>query len=210
MMVRALSDNGFVQPTNVLVESDSLEDLERFAEESGLPFPKTPPAISVLNFASDLEEVIRNDLWIHANAPIAHQSFDIERLRFVRQEETHNHIKLIRTGGKFGTMTYLLDGSRLLEIDADWGRYALLSKAKRNVLTYYRKDFALAVPASVPLPRILERAVALCTGLPGIIREMNGSTNRMIVYKGISKDFAGGIAKKIQQELLVSESRLEN
>jgi len=95
------------------------------------------------------------------------------------------------------------------EISRDWGRYAALANAGNNILMYDRKRFELAVPVTVPLPCLLARAAALCSGIPpySAISCKQRTSNippqhPYQVYSDVPPRVAGMIASKVNQKLL--------
>ncbi len=58
----------------------------------------------------------------------------------------------------------LWKGDECTEVDGDWGRYAALRDMGVNVVTYDSQQFALAVPSTIPLPRLIARGLTLCAG----------------------------------------------
>jgi len=95
------------------------------------------------------------------------------------------------------------------EIGRDWGRYAVLAHNGTNVLMYDKERFELAVPVTVPLPCLLARAAALCSGIPPYSAisciERIGSippNHPYQVYSDVPPKIAGMIASKTNQKLL--------
>jgi len=51
-------------------------------------------------------------------------------------------------------------------VDRNWGRYAVLAARESSVLHYDRRSGIVSVPRQVPLPKLLARGLALCSGRP--------------------------------------------
>src|SRR5262249_32630815 len=69
-----------------------------------------------------------------------------------------------------GVWSYrLVRGGSSAAVDHSWGRWMALSWASRFVLDYDSSTGLLRVPAKIPLPRLIARALVLCTGrAPGL------------------------------------------
>lgn len=59
---------------------------------------------------------------------------------------------------------WLWEDRRAAQVDREWGRYLILADRHTKILIYDKQRQRLAVPTTVPLPRLLARAVTLCTG----------------------------------------------
>ena len=87
------------------------------------------------------------------------------------------------------------------------GRYLILKYTDTNVLLYDEKARILAVPSYVPLPRLLARAVAMCSGRlsqKAMIKKNISKTEKEISYEmylGVTNKIADLVAKKVGQQL---------
>lgn len=93
-------------------------------------------------------------------------------------------------------------------VGRDWGRYVFLAEAGLNILLYDEKLQKLAVPVTVPLPCILARAVALCTGVAPLLATTCSKRigavppeHSVQVYSGITQVIAKIVASKLFQKL---------
>jgi hypothetical protein len=96
------------------------------------------------------------------------KDFDLRTLRFRFEPADDDSFRLTRyVNPTKGTYLHRLsrDGHYAI-VDCDWGRYAVLGEHGRNVLFYDERQKALAVPSSAPLPKLLARSLALCSGYP--------------------------------------------
>lgn len=94
-------------------------------------------------------------------------------------------------------------------VGRDWGRYVVLAEAGLNILLYNEKLQKLAVPVTVPLPCILARVVALCTGTAPLLAttcpKRIGAVppeHSVQVYSGITQVIAKLVASKLCQKLI--------
>lgn len=77
----------------------------------------------------------------------------------------------------------------------DWGRWLALAAANERVLLYDARRQRLAVPSSVPLPRLLARAATLCSGRA----PYTDVVSRRNVYDSVPLSLAQLIARKCGQ-----------
>ena len=96
------------------------------------------------------------------------------------------------------------------EVIPDWGRYLLLKHTNVNVLFYDSKLSKLAVPLYVPLPNILAKSTALCSGLAPIQGKIASTSIRKIsanypinIYSTVPKPIADKIAEKLGCSLIL-------
>jgi hypothetical protein len=104
---------------------------------------------------------------------------------------------------------WLWNNGTAAPVDRDWGRYVFLAEACLNILLYDEKFQKLAVPVTVPLPCILARAVALCTGTAPMLATTCSKRigavppgHTVQVYSGIAPMIAKLVASKLGHELI--------
>ncbi|KUO74507.1 MAG: hypothetical protein APF77_18420 [Clostridia bacterium BRH_c25] len=101
------------------------------------------------------------------------------------------------------------------KVERDWGRYHLLNKLGKHILLYDDKKYVLAVPSYVPLPRLLTRALTLCSGhatyKQSLICDMYGLYKGLPVdiYKGVTVSMAELVASKVGQGLNIFTANFE-
>ena len=154
-------------PKRVAVQAEDVRELQAITSSLGIPFIETPSAWSLLHFAASIDDYLATLKW--ANAPELnwkHQTFEPNSLQFKTIKETDTNIRLSRYShpSRNTQSYYLWQDGMCTETDLDWGRYALLKALRRNVLIYDKRRFTMAVPTSANLPRLLERALTLCSG----------------------------------------------
>lgn len=154
-------------PKRVAVQAEDVRELEAIASSLGIPFIETPSAWSLLHFASSIDDYLATLKW--ANVPELdwkRETFEPSSLQFKTIEKTDTNIRISRYNhpSRNTKTCYFWQDERCTEIDLDWGRYAILKALRRNVLIYDKRRFTMAVPASANLPRLLERALTLCSG----------------------------------------------
>ena len=200
-------------PARIECEADSIEVLRRFASTMGLPYREYPPALSVAAASGSLREYLRLCEW--RSGPELNWSrwdFDPRRVRFVEAGQARDDPRLTRYEGGFLGRRYLLwHYDQFAETDPFWGRYAIFSLTERAVLAYDDASLAAYVPRDAPLPRLLARAFALCSGEPGrpTTYQVQGiETSRFLLYSRVPPDVYNAVAQKMmQREFLPSPRR---
>ncbi len=84
-------------------------------------------------------------------------------------------------------------------IDPEWGRYFILYKLGKNVLFFDEKARSLAVPISVPLPRLINKALTLMSGYVPDPKIINGNTYE--VYRNLIPSLTYNIFSQLGQSI---------
>jgi hypothetical protein len=104
----------------------------------------------------------------------------------------------------------LRENDRAAEVNRDWGRYMVLSQERKQVVLYNDKMQKLIVPVTVPLPCLLARGVALCTGVPPKITTVSAKVgdippnHPVYVYSGVPRIIAELVTDKLGQQIIYS------
>ena len=202
-------DDYVLAPLRVVVESDYVKDLADFSDSIRVKFENEPAAWSVINFSSSLGQYIATLSWSRRrdlNWP--RTDFSLDTLTYRRTQWQNGEMRLSRYVDPTRNVDlYLLwKGDECTEVDRDWGRYAALQLAGLNVVQYDVDKFEFAIPSSVPLPKLIARALTLCSGLlptvtPSTSECSSISSYSTNVYKGIPPAVAELAATKIGQTL---------
>lgn len=201
-------------PCRVALEADTDEHLRSLAEATGFGYSPTPPSWTILHFAGSIAEYMQTCSWEQVRElGWERKTFDRGRLFFVPGDlklagsELKSYSDPVR-----GTSVHRLwDGDQSANVDRDWGRYEILRRHARSVLVYDVRHCRLAVPSTVPLPKLLARAAGLCSGYaPGRIFGANlpldcGPSLVFDVYRGVPQGTAERIAEKVGQSMIRHE-----
>ncbi|MEZ2317974.1 MAG: hypothetical protein ACBR15_03090 [Microcoleus sp.] len=197
-------------PKRVAVqEAEDVSELEAIASALGIPFIETPSAWSLLHFSASIDDYLATLKWSNdSELNWKRETFEPNSLQFKTLEKTETNIRISRySHPSRNTQSYYFwqDGI-CSEIDLDWGRYAILKALRRNVLIYDKRRFTMAVPASANLPRLLERALTLCSGYAATYVKKLPSTYPQIqgfnLFTAIPPQIAEMTAAKLGQTLL--------
>ncbi|WP_293123710.1 hypothetical protein [Microcoleus sp. bin38.metabat.b11b12b14.051] len=195
-------------PKRVAVQAEDVRELEAICNSLKIPFIETPSAWSVLHFSASIDDYLATIQWSkEPELNWQNKTFNPIYLQFESIKETDYPIRL--TGYSHPSRNtksyYLWQDERCTEIDLDWGRYAVLKALRRSVLIYDKCRFTMAVPASANLPRILERALTLCSGyaakyekMPRVLPPIQGFN----LFTAVPPQIAEMTAAKLGQTLL--------
>ncbi len=197
-------------PARVVVAAGSIDRLALVASESGLSFTSVPPAWELLHVSASLADYTTSLDWTITD------ELNWQRRDFNHglQHFAHPGIENVECRYRLSAYTNPVDGQRVhllwdttsekaARVDRDWGRYLLLQETGRNVLHYDSQRACFAAPINMPLPRLMARASALCSGYaPKIVEpriEPGGGPLRL--YQGVPDSVASAIAGLLGQEL---------
>jgi hypothetical protein len=95
------------------------------------------------------------------------------------------------------------------------GRYAVLREAGASAVAYDESTGEVAVPQGVPLPPLLARACALCTGYAprtvprSVVSSSLTGHSKLTVYGGVPPDVLATVAAKAGQAAKVGRLSVE-
>ena len=155
-------------PAAVFIEAIDRNTLTGVAEAAQINCKLDIPACwALVNFSLGIEDVVRG-LSFESRADLNwyKETFSVMNLRFLKYNNKLPGELIAYTNPTDQQRYHLIwEDKRASEVDRDWGRYIILAKHGERILLYDQRRHLLAVPSSVPLPRILARAAALCSGL---------------------------------------------
>lgn len=199
-----------LEPARVIIQADYAKDIAGFACKLGIKFEKEPPAWLTLNFSASVDEYERTLRWsVMRELNWLRKDFSFDSLSYAGLQRQGDGVRLSRYANPVNNLPqYLIwkDG-QCAEVDRDWGRYLALREAGVQVITYDPQRFLFAVPKSVPLPRLVARALTLCSGyLPRFIKAGGGTLTGsnwmgLAVYQDVPPQVAQLAATKLGQEM---------
>ena len=202
-------------PSALQIHATNNDILKKIANQAGIDCDLTTPAAWNLAQMSINLDGIEKELNYEKQAePEWHKrTFSTERLVFSGYETSQENKRLTEYRHPVTKQLYhwIWNGDDAAQISRDWGRYMILAKHGRSILMYDDKQFRLAVPVTVPLPCLLARAAALCSGIVPAdtlsFREKTGSIPPMHplqIYSCVPPEIARLIANKLEQKLIVT------
>jgi hypothetical protein len=199
-------------PHKITISGSTDALLADYAKAVGLAFSQIPPAWSLAQLSVSLEEVIQALKWDNTpelNWPRA--DFDPEYNCFRGVADSRPAFRLTRYLDPIRNTFrhYVWDGDLCSRIDADWGRYFALQRADFSVIYFDRRLNLFAAPRTVPLPRLLARSVALCSGSVAhpLCSRLGKRNLDYVVYELVPETVAELVASKTGQDII--ECRLE-
>lgn len=173
--------------------------LAKMAEQAGLHF-QPDASLAILSHLppcdppkATVELPVGSDWIIH--------EFDSTELRW-RKADRHNvnasRLGLFRFMHRFQRPTYFLRrGGQTHKLPRAVGLYIVLKRSRRPLLRYYAAAQSLCLPAICRPPRLMERALVLCSGLPPTYDPATAS----LTYADVPQDIARLAAELLRQPL---------
>jgi hypothetical protein len=199
--------HGTAIPSRICVTGPTETEIKRFAEEASLPFEATPPAWKFVHCGADLDSCIDSLVWTEGpELNWRRMDFDPEYCRFRENSSSGELLRLSRYLDPIRNIFRyrLWKQNTWASVDLDWGRYAVLREHGFDVLFYDRKHHIMLIPSAAPIPRLLERALGLCSGLAPLFlsSEKQSSSRRTYdAFKLIPLSIAELICKSVGQGL---------
>jgi len=156
-------------PRALFLESEDISNLRSTAHAVGIQFSPKPPAWLLAQGSADIDSYLSARSWRHEPEPaLSSSEFALTSMRFESQcKRQQSGLRLLRYfPRRLPSYVELRDGECATRTDRDWGVYAVLRAHGQNCLVHDIRGKVVAVPAAAPLPRLLGRALALCSGLP--------------------------------------------
>jgi hypothetical protein len=194
-------------PACISLVAETIGDRMVFARAERLDCAEIPAAWSILYSAGSMDEYLGTLATEDLNSlNWEREDFDPTAL-FFRKSPRNDTVMLSRYThpARRTRLCVLRQAGVTARVDPDWGRYAVMRALARNVLAYDAEAFALAIPITMPLPKLLARSLCLCSGLlPLEVAGIHwpGSTVKARVYRRVPLSMAELIAKKLQQQLV--------
>jgi hypothetical protein len=216
--VMSQSSRSLYAPSRVEAEGVTHESLRQLASIVGVPYASLPPAWTIAEFSGGVGEYCDALAW----SPLPELTweradFDTGLLRFLPPSEESEEMRLSRyqDPARPRFLYRLYKDGLGVEVDAEWGRYAVVREVNVSAVAYDESTGEVAVPQSVPLPPLLARACALCTGYaPRTIPRSAASSDlpgrsRLTVYDGVPPDVLATVAAKAGQAAKVGRLSVE-
>jgi hypothetical protein len=193
-------------PQRVVASAETDAVMAAYSESIGVLFGKTPPAWSFAQLSAGLDDIVRGLKWEKTpqlNWRMA--DFDPEYNCFRQPVVERAEFRLTRyldpTRNIF--RYYIWNGDSCTGIDPEWGRYFVLQKTGFSALYFDRGSNFFAIPKTVPLPRLLRRAITLCSGSIGQRLPSCSATSNLdfVVFQSVPTTIAELVAKKVGQDL---------
>ena len=194
-------------PTRVELRAEDGTWIKSVADKVGAQYVETTPARLLSQVSISLSDYLQRVMWSNdRELNWFCEDFDIERLQFRVPRETRPGQRLSRYRNPRTTIWHyrLWQGTQSAEVDADWGRYAILATTNQRVLQYSPETRNAFIPLGAPLPTLLARAFGLCSGYcPTVAEEVQSNTlGRHLRFTGVPPSVFNKVAAKLDQAAL--------
>lgn len=201
-------------PDRLQITADSQEQLEQIATAVNATFVEAPPAQQLLEFSYDLSQYLASRVWeTTRELNWAAKYYHAPRLSFHAGRPEAPRVLAQYANPYSGFPVHeLLDGVRHAAVGRDWGRFAVLQACGRNVVGFAEYALGsdrgdLVLPFGAPLPRLMARAAAACSGKPPLyitaatVEAPATDWRGYYVFSDVRRDIAEGICVKLGQRL---------
>jgi len=188
-----------------LLDADYLDAVKDISKILGVPVTSQPASWELACASSSVSKFEQTLRW-DSNFPVPDEAhhFSPETLRF--EDGYDRGLRLARwkeaTTGKI--VHALRDGTRVAFLDGpEWGRHVELSALGASSLRYDIKHKIFAVRATCPPPRIIARALCLCSGLlPQVKQSQVGGLKALwLAFGNVPLPMARMVSEKLGQEV---------
>jgi hypothetical protein len=192
-------------PSRVTVRSHDIENLKFFCREAGLVIEAEPPCWKLATFSADIDTYTTSLKWVEGHE-LNWKSWQFEpeycEFRSARSESGASRLMRYLDPVRNIFRYRLWRETRYANVDADWGRYIVLRESGFNVLFYDQMHHILAIPRNAYLPRLLQRAVGLCSGMmPFTYNVRSNDRKAMDLFQSVPPKVAEIISHKVGQSL---------
>lgn len=199
-------------PTRFEVTARSEALLSAFAEEIGVYYTPDPPAWRLATASCGLHEYIQTLDWSpYSDLNWPCREFDSDRLAFgpitkqPRSEPDRSRPRLLSYQHPAGwaRRNRLTWGGKMTPIDSSWGRFLVIAASGKQVLRVDKRSGTVRTPRTVPLPRLLGRALTLASGESG--RTEPGPVCGDHIFAGVPASIIDVVVDKLAQESVSAE-----
>lgn len=196
-------------PTRIEVTARTDAELAGFADRLGVHYAPEPVAWLLASLSCSANEYIETLDWsseTELNWP--YREFDLDRLAFGAlgelprrpQDPSQPRLLSYEHPGGWARRDRLIWAGKTAAVDRSWGRYIVLAAAGRRVLGVDKRHGTVGVPRQLPLPKLLARALTLCSGEPP--RAARGTGLGEHVYSGVPAAIIDAVADKLTRDVV--------
>jgi hypothetical protein len=189
----------------IAVEATDEALLQHVAERVGIKFVGHPPAWQLLTVSASVDDYEGSLRWTSARDPEwPRKDFDMSTLTFRSDcDEPPTRLSMLSNVVTRRQIHRLWRDGQAADVDRDWGRWLYLRDGGRQVVLFESYAQRVAVPATVPLPRLLARALTLLSGIAPLRQaDPRVPSLKVDTYSGVPAEVAGLLADKLGQQLV--------
>jgi hypothetical protein len=189
-----------LSPRRIMLEFESPGDAQALAQRLGIGASLVPASWSLACFSQGLSEFEAGLEWHPRNISLTGiHIYDPSKLAFVNSDAPLDGSFLCRSVVDHSLIMIVRKDEEARVTDHDWGRHWALSNAGIAAIHHDLRKRYLAVPVVAPLPRLLARALCLCSGMaPFLLHEERHSGFRdYFIFSEIPPEIANKVAEKL-------------
>jgi len=200
-------------PAAIYIEAIDTSIIQEIANEVHISFDLSLPASWSLAVMSASLKKIEESLKFEPRSEPNWKRRIFQKDKLVFTEFNKNHgvqfLAEYRDPVTQQLLHWLWNGKKAADVNRDWGRYLVLTNSRNQILIYNQRSWMLAVPVTIPLPCLLARALALCSGIaPLLIKSYSKKIgdippeHPIHIYFNVPPQFANLLKTKIDQDLI--------
>jgi len=185
-------------PNRVVVEFDDVENGAQMASGLGVEISGTPAGWSLACMSASCQDFESSLAWRARTLRNEELKFyDPERCGFVPYQPDSEGLGVRLDDPSFACI--IRRDQEAVVNDLDWGRCWAHAEAGTSCLRYDRNRKLFAVPSRLPLPRLIARALALCSGFPPIHTKLklNFISDQWLVFQDVPREVALKVTEKL-------------
>jgi len=206
----------FTFPTTIVFEYFDEDSIVGLASEIKVPCNvKFPASWALAEYSIGLKEYRENNFWDRTREDEVNwkkRYFNPDKFEFTMLLQDRKDVYQLTEYEDPVTKQkehWLWKNDTASLVNREWGKYDILSHISKDVFLYDPQHQTLAVPLHLYLPRLLSRAVVMCSGkIPictktGDKRRGGVPENTLVsVYCGVPPEYALKISSKLLQKLV--------
>ena len=195
-------------PSRIFVRAPTVPALQELATVLGVQLAGGPPAWSIINCAASIQEYRESLAWENEDGlNWERRDFNPDDLRFTLPNGgTHPALRSLTNPVNNMRTHFYASGGRRSRVDRSWGRYMVMQDLDKRVMYYDPQRCKLALPATLPPPKLIERALVLCSGYTPRVEDApagnSAGSSRLRVYGMIPMQIASLASEKLGQHLI--------
>ena len=181
--------------------------LRKVAESCSITFdPDKLPQFRLAEFSGSIDEyknqLIPDERFDDSGWPA--RIFDVDQLRFIPVEIQSIEKDFLLVEYRLTEYAFkhrLWINGLTYAVDKNWGRYLILNHYRKEVIFNDREKNIIAIPAALPLPRLISEAMTLFSGKAPkrLFLEIEGIKTWFNIYENIPPIFASNYFLKVGQ-----------
>ena len=183
-------------PDRIQIVGGNQEVLRQLAESTGLYFQQNASLMLLTALPTVDDYQLRRPIELPFGSDwdvSRYSASDLSWKAVTVQNARNSRFGLFRVNVRFRRQYYLKLGEESYEVPVQVGKYIILKKARRHVLSYHPKNKLLVMPVSCRPPRLVDRALTLCSGL---VPDLESGC---LHYQNINREIAIAVSGLLRQ-----------